>query len=67
MSRNPNMKKIISMIVLIAFMAGGAAYYLSRPSLEEMVGQMIMTGFHGDGTNENDDNFIAVREQIKRG
>ena len=28
---------------------------------------MIMTGFHGDGTNETDENFIAIQEQIKSG
>jgi len=39
----------------------------SAPSLEEMVGQMIMTGFHGDGTDETDENFIAIKEQIKSG
>lgn len=46
---------------------GMSAYCFSSPSLEEMVGQMIMTGFHGDGTDETDENFIAVTEQIKSG
>lgn len=53
---------------LVFVIAGGvSACGFSAPSLEEMVGQMIMTGFHGDGTDETDENFIAITEQIKSG
>lgn len=39
----------------------------TRPTLSEMVGQMIMTGFHGDGTDLSDENFIAICDQISTG
>ncbi len=53
---------------LVFLIAGGVSTCgFSAPSLEEMVGQMIMTGFHGDGTDETDENFIAITEQIKSG
>ena len=45
----------------------GAAYLLSRNTLEQMVGQMIMTGFHGDGEKTLPDDFAAVSEQVRRG
>ena len=54
-------------LFILLFVGGVSIYYLSSPSLEKMVGQMIMTGFHGDGTDETDENFIAVTEQIKSG
>lgn len=56
---------IIAFVVLI--LTGGMSWYSFSPSLEEMVGQMIMTGFHGDGTDNKDENFIAITEQIKSG
>ena len=60
--------KIFAIVLFIALFVGGISiYYFSTPSLEKMVGQMIMTGFHGDGTNETDENFIAIQEQIKSG
>ena len=31
-----------------------------------MVGQMIITGFHGDGTDKTDPDFIAITNQIKK-
>ena len=61
-------KKIMFIIgFIILLFGGGIAYYCSGPSLEKMVGQMIMTGFHGDGTGENAKDFDAVVKQIKRG
>ena len=35
--------------------------------LNRMIGQMIMTGFHGDGAGENAESFAAIENQIKRG
>lgn len=52
-------------LVFIAMFVG--VYHFSSPSIEVMAGQMIMTGFHGDGTNLNDENFNAIQEQIIRG
>lgn len=52
-------------LAFIAMFIG--VYYFSSPSLETMAGQMIMTGFHGDGTNANDENFNTIKEQIIRG
>lgn len=52
-------------LVFIAMFVG--VYHFSSPSIEVMAGQMIMTGFHGDGTNLNDENFNAIQEQIVRG
>ena len=52
-------------LVFIAMFVG--VYHFSSPSVEVMAGQMIMTGFHGDGTNLNDENFNAIQEQIIRG
>ena len=60
------MKKFIG-ILSSAVAICGVGYYLSGPSLEQMVGQMIMTGFHGDGTDLLNEDFIAVSEQIKSG
>lgn len=64
MNRKTNI--IIALFVLLC--AGtGLAYWLSAPSLDKMVGQMIMTGFHGDGNGENQESFIAIEEQIRKG
>lgn len=58
-------------IILASFIllcAGiGLAYWVSTPSLDKMVGQMIMTGFHGDGNGENVESFVAIEEQIQKG
>ncbi|MBR0212562.1 MAG: glycoside hydrolase family 3 protein [Alphaproteobacteria bacterium] len=60
--------KIFATIFLVLLFIGGAfVYYTSMPSVETMAGQMIMTGFHGDGLNDADENFIAVSNQIKKG
>lgn len=61
------MKTSAKIITLLLFVCGLSAYYFSEPTTEEMVGQMIMTGFHGDGTGENPEDFAAVNEQIKNG
>ena len=53
---------------LIALMGvGGVAYWFSMPRLDKMVGQMIMTGFHGDGAGENAADFAAIEQQISSG
>lgn len=62
-----NWKKSISWTTVILLGAGTAAYFASRPSLDKMVGQMIMTGFHGDGTDENATDFVAIEQQIANG
>ena len=63
--QNKNLKLLIFLILL--FIGGISACYFSSPSIEKMVGQMIMTGFHGDGTDENDKDFAAIETQIKTG
>lgn len=62
-----NWKKSIIWATVILLGAGTAAYFASRPSLDKMVGQMIMTGFHGDGTDENAADFVAIEQQIADG
>jgi len=60
--------KILAILFFIALFVGGiSVYYFSTPSLDKMVGQMIMTGFHGDGLDETNEDFIAIKEQIKSG
>ena len=54
-------------LFILLFVGGVSVYYLSTPSLETMVGQMIMTGFHGDGMGENPEDFTAIENQIKSG
>lgn len=61
-----NYKKL-TIWCLIALFGGMVAYYLSCPSVDKMVGQMIMTGFHGDGTGENAEDFVAIEQQIANG
>lgn len=61
-------KRTIIITLFILLVAGtGLAYWLSTPSLDKMVGQMIMTGFHGDGNGENAESFAAIEEQIRKG
>ena len=58
--------KIWALIVLLGI--GGASYWwYSESRLNKMIGQMIMTGFHGDGTGENAESFAAIEKQIKKG
>lgn len=62
-------KKLFATTLLASLLFIGclSVYYFSTPSLEEMVGQMIITGFHGDGMGENPEDFAAIQDQIKRG
>lgn len=60
-----NLRFLIPVFVL--FIGCIIIYGLSKPSLETMVGQMIMTGFHGDGMDEKSDDFAAIEQQIKSG
>jgi len=46
---------------------GAALFFITRPSTDEMVGQMIMTGFHGDGAGDNEQDLQIVESQIRRG
>lgn len=59
-------KTIISLALLSCFCVG-IGYDLSNKNLDKMVGQMIMTGFHGDGTDPNNPNYMAIKEQISKG
>ena len=58
-------KKIFVFCCLLCL--GICAYYASRPGLDTMVGQMIMTGFHGDGAGEHAEDFSAIENQIQSG
>lgn len=58
-------KYYIVVFILLCF--GLYKIYNSQPTLEEMVGQMIMTGFHGDGTGRDQESFDAIEKQIKSG
>ncbi|MBO4746161.1 MAG: glycoside hydrolase family 3 protein [Alphaproteobacteria bacterium] len=63
-----NKKRLHILALFVLLCAGsGLAYWLATPSLDKMVGQMIMTGFHGDGTGENAENFAAIENQVKSG
>ena len=62
-----NIKSFMLALFILLFVGGVSIYYLSSPSLEKMVGQMIMTGFHGDGMGENPKEFAAIENQIKSG
>ena len=53
--------------LIIAFIAGFGIYKFQSPSLETMAGQMILTGFHGDGTDQNNEDFKEIKNQIKHG
>ena len=60
--------KVFTVVLFIAIFTGSIfAYFKSRPSIETMVGQMIMTGFHGDGMGQNPEEFTAIEQQIKNG
>ena len=61
------MKNFIKIFLISLLFGGLAIYYVSEPSLEKMAGQMIITGFHGDGADENAEDFTAIKEQIQRG
>lgn len=63
--KNSNFFAILFFIAL--FVGGMSIYYYSTPSLEKMVGQMIMTGFHGDGLDTSNEDFIAIEKQISSG
>ena len=61
-------KSVIASITLILMvLIGLGVRQYSQKKLEQMVGQMIMTGFHGDGIGTNPEDFIAIQEQISRG
>lgn len=62
-------RKKLFLWVLVALLgvAGASYWWYSESRLNKMIGQMIMTGFHGDGMGENAESFAAVEKQIKRG
>ncbi len=60
--------KFIHLFMITAGLGAGCTNYISRePNLEHMVGQMIMTGFHGNGTNLTDPDFAAISDQVRSG
>lgn len=61
-----NYKKIGIFCCILAVCAG-AAYCYNDWKLNQMIGQMIMTGFHGDGMGENTESFAAIEKQIRQG
>lgn len=63
-----NRKKLFLGVLVALLCVGGASYWwYSELRLDKMIGQMIMTGFHGDGMGENAESFAAIEKQIKRG
>ncbi len=60
-------KNLIAIFFGLLFIGGISVYYSSTPSIEKMAGQMIMTGFHGDGMGSAPEEFSAVEQQIKTG
>ena len=60
-------KKLLIIGTLILLTGGGLVYWFSMQHLNKMVGQMVMTGFHGDGAGENAEDFAAIEKQIKNG
>lgn len=60
-------KKVSLFACLGVLCVCAGAYVLSRPSLDEMVGQMILTGFHGDGMGENPESFAEIEKQVAQG
>ncbi len=62
-----NIKTFIKIFCVVALFGGLTIYYSTSPSLDKMVGQMIMTGFHGDGRYSNPKDFAAIEDQIKQG
>ncbi len=63
-----NRKKLFLGGVIALLCVGGASYWrYSESRLNKMIGQMIMTGFHGDGVGENAEGFAAIENQVKSG
>lgn len=62
-----NHKKLLCITLIIILAVGGFVYMGSIRQLDKMVGQMIMTGFHGDGLGENQKAFTAIEKQIANG
>lgn len=62
-----NHKKLVVWCLVVLLGVGGAAYWSSMKQLDKMVGQMIITGFHGDGAGENAESFAEIEKQIKSG
>ena len=60
-------KNLITIFLGLFFIGGVAIYYSYNQSIEKMAGQMIMTGFHGDGMGNNPEEFSALEHQIKTG
>jgi len=58
---------IWSWSIIALFIVGGGVHYLTLNTLEQMTGQMIMTGFNGHKVHKNSDDFLEISEQISRG
>ena len=71
-TQGQNMKKnkkllTISLLTSLLLIGGLSVSHFSQPSLEEMVGQMIITGFHGNGIDNKTEDFAAIKDQIQHG
>ena len=62
-----NIKTFAVVFLVAVFIGGVTVHYLSNRNLEKMAGQMIMTGFHGDGMGSNPEEFTILEKQIKSG
>ncbi|MBP5485593.1 MAG: glycoside hydrolase family 3 protein [Alphaproteobacteria bacterium] len=61
-----NYKKTLFWVLLAALVAGGTSCSMQK-RLDKQIGQMIVTGFHGDGMGENTEGFAAIENQVKNG
>lgn len=59
-----NWKIIIAFVLIFLFIGW---YFMSQPSISTMAGQMIITGFRGDGTDDTLPEFKEIQQQIKTG
>lgn len=61
-----NYKRILIVIFAVLGVCS-ALWFVYHPSLERMIGQMIITGFHGNGQDVNSPEFVAISNQIRDG
>lgn len=67
------MRKILPVCIVVLFLALSPAAALAREALprklplDAMIGQMIMVGFKGDGSNLNSPELTAILEDIRAG
>ncbi len=64
--KDMNYKKVLFWCLVAALVAGGTSCSMQK-RLDKQIGQMIMTGFHGDGMGENAEGFAAIENQVQSG